>query len=203
VQIHYVNNPRRRHCTTFCKHIVAENHYGCVQNLGRKQFRGQRSRQLRRVETRGDGRGGRGEENTLSDSGFKDGLDKKTVRTEEETRHEDFVQIHDVNNPRRRHFTTFCKHIVAENHYGCVQNVVRKQFLGQRSGQLRRVEKRGDGQGGRGEENPLSDSGFKDGLGHDKKTGRTEEETRHEDFVQIQDVNNPQEKAVYNIFASI
>jgi hypothetical protein len=39
----------------------------------------------------------------------------------------------------------------------------------------------------------------KDGLGHDKKTGRTEEETRHEDFVQIHDVNNPPEKTVHNI----
>jgi hypothetical protein len=32
----------------------------------------------------------------------------------------------------RRQLTTFCKQKVVENHYGCVQNVVRKQFLGQR-----------------------------------------------------------------------
>jgi hypothetical protein len=143
-----------------------------VQNVVTKQFLGQRSGQQRQVETRGDGRGGRGEENPRSDSGFKGGLgqDKKTGRTEEETRHEDFVQIHDVNNPRRRQLTTFCKQKVVENHYGCVQNVVTKQFLGQRSGQRRRVETRGDGRGGRGEENPRSDSGFKGGLGQDKKT---------------------------------
>jgi hypothetical protein len=37
---------------------------------------------------------------------------------------------------------------------------------------------------------------FKDGLGHDEKTGRTEEELRHEDFVQIHDGHNPPEKEV-------
>jgi hypothetical protein len=36
-----------------------------------------------------------------------------------------------------------------KNHYGCVQNVVRKKFLGQRSGQRRRVETLGDGREGR------------------------------------------------------
>jgi hypothetical protein len=36
---------------------------------------------------------------------------------------------------QRRQFTTFCKHKVVKNNYGCLQNVVRKQFLGQRSGQ--------------------------------------------------------------------
>jgi hypothetical protein len=30
---------------------------------------------------------------------------------------------------RRRQFTTFCKHKVVENIYGCLQNVVRKQFV--------------------------------------------------------------------------
>jgi hypothetical protein len=101
---------------------------------------------------------------------------------------------------RRRQCTTFCKHIVAENNYGCLQNVVRKQFRVQKSGQRRRGEPQGDRRKGRGgRKSSSSDSGFKDGLGHDKKTGRTEEEPRHEDFVQIHDVNNPQEKAVYNI----
>jgi hypothetical protein len=42
----------------------------------------------------------------------------------------------------RRQLTTLCKQKVVENHYGCVQNVVRKQFLGQRSGQRRRGEPR-------------------------------------------------------------
>jgi hypothetical protein len=37
---------------------------------------------------------------------------------------------------------------------------------------------------------------FKDGLGHNKKTGRTEEEPTQEDFVQIRDINNPLEKQV-------
>jgi hypothetical protein len=38
---------------------------------------------------------------------------------------------------------------------------------------------------------------FKDGLGHDKKAGRTEEELMmHEDFVQIHDVSSPPEKEV-------
>jgi hypothetical protein len=37
---------------------------------------------------------------------------------------------------------------------------------------------------------------FKDGLGHDEKTGRTEEEPMHGNFMQIQDVNNPPEKEV-------
>jgi hypothetical protein len=35
---------------------------------------------------------------------------------------------------------------------------------------------------------------FKDGLGHDEKTGRTEEEPMQEDFVQIRDINIPPEK---------
>jgi hypothetical protein len=39
---------------------------------------------------------------------------------------------------------------------------------------------------------------FKDGLGHDEKTGQTEEEPMHEDFVQIHDINNPPEKQVVN-----
>jgi hypothetical protein len=39
---------------------------------------------------------------------------------------------------------------------------------------------------------------FKDGLGHDEKTGRTEEEPMHEDFVQIHNINNPPEKQVVN-----
>jgi hypothetical protein len=38
--------------------------------------------------------------------------------------------------------------------------------------------------------------GFKDGLGHDEKTGQTEEEPMHEDFGQIHDLKNPQEKEV-------
>jgi hypothetical protein len=38
---------------------------------------------------------------------------------------------------------------------------------------------------------------FKDGLGHDKKAGRTEEELMmHEDFGQIHDVSSPPEKEV-------
>jgi hypothetical protein len=40
----------------------------------------------------------------------------------------------------RRQVTTFCKQKVVEKHYGCLQNVVRKQFCGQRSGQRRRGE---------------------------------------------------------------
>jgi hypothetical protein len=51
---------------------------------------------------------------------------------------------------RRRECTTFCKHKVVENNYGCLQNVVRKQFLWQRSGQRRQGEPRGDRRGGRG-----------------------------------------------------
>jgi hypothetical protein len=39
---------------------------------------------------------------------------------------------------------------------------------------------------------------FKDGLGHNKKTGRTEEEPTQEDFVQILDINSPLEKQVVN-----
>jgi hypothetical protein len=37
---------------------------------------------------------------------------------------------------------------------------------------------------------------FKDGLGHDEKTGQTEEEPTQEDFMQIGDINNPPEKQV-------
>jgi hypothetical protein len=40
---------------------------------------------------------------------------------------------------------------------------------------------------------------FKDGLGHNEKTGRTEEEPTQEDFVQIRDINNqPQKQVVYH-----
>jgi hypothetical protein len=106
----------------------------------------------------------------------------------------------------RRQFTTFYKQKVVENHYGCLKNVVRKQFLGQRSGQRRGGEPRGDQRtawatdtrGGKATTAGYVGYYFKDGRGQDEKTGRTEE-PRHEDFVQIHDVNNPQEKAVYNI----
>jgi hypothetical protein len=39
---------------------------------------------------------------------------------------------------------------------------------------------------------------FKDGLGHNEKTVRPEEEPTQEDFVQTRDINNPPEKQVVN-----
>jgi hypothetical protein len=101
----------------------------------------------------------------------------------------------------RRQFTTFYTQKVVENHYGWLKKVVRKQFLGQRSRQRRRGEPRGDQRTAwakdtrRGKATTAGYVGyyFKDGRGQDKKTGRTEEEPMHGDFVQIRDVNNQQE----------
>jgi hypothetical protein len=64
----------------------------------------------------------------------------------------------------RRQFTPFYKQKVVENHYGCLKNVVGKQFLGQRSGQRRRGEPQGDRRGGRGgRKSSSSDSGKRGG----------------------------------------
>jgi hypothetical protein len=46
----------------------------------------------------------------------------------------DFGQIHDVNNPPEKAVTTFCKHKVVENNYGCLQNVVKQQLDSNSSG---------------------------------------------------------------------
>jgi hypothetical protein len=94
------------------------------------------------------------------------------------------VQIHDVNNPQEKAGYNILQASSSGKDYGCLQKVVRKQFRVQKSGQQREGGPRGDRRGGRGErKSSSSDSGFKDGLGHDQKTVRTEEEQRHEDFV--------------------
>jgi hypothetical protein len=72
------------------------------------------------------------------------------------SRHEDHEDLHAIlpTSPTtasrgkplqavtRRQFTTFFKQTVVGNHYSCLQNVVRQQFLGQRSGQRRRGKNR-------------------------------------------------------------
>jgi hypothetical protein len=45
----------------------------------------------------------------------------------------------------RRQVTTFFKQTVVGNHYSCLQNVVREQFLGQRGGRRRRGNNRYQG----------------------------------------------------------
>jgi hypothetical protein len=42
----------------------------------------------------------------------------------------------------RRQFTTFFKQTVVGDHYSCLQNVVREQFLGQRAGRRQRGKNR-------------------------------------------------------------
>jgi hypothetical protein len=106
------------------------------------------------------------------------------TREEKCDKEEKLDKIHNFNNQQEKAVYYILQASSSRKDYGCLQKVVRKQGRGQKSGQQRQGEPRGDRRGGRGErKSASSDSGFKDGLDHDEKTGRTEEEPRHEDFV--------------------
>jgi hypothetical protein len=98
----------------------------------------------------------------------------------------------------RRQFKTFCKQTVVGNHYRCLQNVVKKQFLGQRIGQQRQGKNKYRGgehqryrRGGRGGKNPLLETQEQEeeSEAEQQSQQQSEEEEEEED-----EVEEPREK---------
>jgi hypothetical protein len=86
----------------------------------------------------------------IARSGFITTLEKQQTGN---SRHEDLLAIlptspttagrgKPLQAVTRRQFTTFYKQTVVGNHYSCLQNVVREQFLGQRGGRRRQGNNR-------------------------------------------------------------
>jgi hypothetical protein len=157
---------RRRQFSTFCKHKVVENNYGCLQNASESNSSGRGADSDDEENREGIDGEEEEEENPLpatqaSRTGWV--MTRRTGQRRNQCTRTSCRSMTSITH-RRRQFTTFYNQKVVENHYGCLQNVVRKQFLGLRSGQQRRGEPRGDRGGGkRGRKLSSSDSGKRGG----------------------------------------